>query len=130
LCAGGAGIGGCCCCEAKDDKVAGEGIAVAVSKDRGFCREPVSGRANVLANAAKDEKDGIGSQIGVVHALLGHSSRAIAAALTSCPPEAEEVVVDAIRKTSMPPSLLSPPDSPERQTCPRYAASPALPPVM
>jgi hypothetical protein len=62
----------------------------------------------------------------VVNALLGHFSWLLAAALVVCPPEAEVVAADAIRRAFMLPSLLSPPDSLERRTRPRSADSPAL----
>jgi hypothetical protein len=120
-------IGSYCCCEANEDQVAGEGTTVAVSKDRGLCREPMSGRANALASAAKDGKDDIGGQITVVYALISHYSWELAVALALCPPEAEVVVADTIRRTPMPPSQLSPPNLPGDRTRPGSAASPALP---
>jgi hypothetical protein len=60
LCAVVVGIGGDCCCEAKEDKVVGERTAVAMSKDAGFCRKPVNERANILASATNHRKDAIG----------------------------------------------------------------------
>ena len=52
-------VGGSCCCEANEDSVAGDGTAVAVSRERGRARD-VSGSANVRANAASDGNEDSG----------------------------------------------------------------------
>jgi hypothetical protein len=60
LCTAAVGIGGGCCCGAKEDKVVGERRAVATSKDAGFRYKPANGRANILTSAANHRKDAIG----------------------------------------------------------------------
>ena len=50
---------GISCWDAKEDNVAGDGTAAAESNERGLARE-VNGKANVLARAASDGKDGRG----------------------------------------------------------------------